>query len=265
VANLLRLLAARNALYLGASFFVMAGFQFIMCAVVGTMNISGAFEELVKTMPPLIQTMLSEQLLGGVTSRGLLAFGWNHPITQALGTAMAIVLASRAVAGEIEHGPIELLLSQPISRAEYLTAQTFFGLLSLGALTACGALGTAIGQWSFELKILGAMDVLRLGSNYFALQSAWLGITMLFSVVGREGGRVGGTVFLIAIVSYIVQVVGTLWNGAAFLLPISLHHYYTPQSIVTGEGFSLSLGILGGITLLTLGISLRQFRRRDVP
>jgi len=35
--------------------------------------------------------MIENQLLGGLSNRGILAFGWNHPVAQALGTALAII------------------------------------------------------------------------------------------------------------------------------------------------------------------------------
>jgi hypothetical protein len=91
--NLLRRLAARHAAFLLICSVLLGLFELLMCAIVSTMNLSGAFNELMKSAPAFLRSMIGEEFLGGLTTRGILAFGWNHPIAQALGTAVAIVLA----------------------------------------------------------------------------------------------------------------------------------------------------------------------------
>src|SRR5262249_61009467 len=112
-ANLLRHLAVRHAPFLAASAALLAAFQFLICAAVGSVDVSGALEALVRSLPPLLQEIVSSQLFGGFTARGLLAFGWSHPITHALGSAVAVVPAARARAGGPATGAPEPLLTQP--------------------------------------------------------------------------------------------------------------------------------------------------------
>ena len=137
-----------------------------------------------------MQEIVSSQLFGGFTPRGLLAFGWSHPVTHALGSAVAIVLATRAVAGESETGAIELLMSQPLSRGAYFAAHVVFALAAIASLSAAGVLGTVIGQGVFEIERFGPGPLLRLALAYSLLQGAVFGITLLLSAFGREGGRV---------------------------------------------------------------------------
>lgn len=264
--NLLRRLAARHATFLAISMILFGGFEFLMCVLVITVNISGAVGEIMKSLPPSIQSMLGEEFLGGLTTRGILAFGWNHPIAQALGTAMAIVLGTRGFAGEIESGTMELLLSQPLSRMSYFFTQTLFAVSALAALSLAGVVGTIIGQNVFELARFEVRTLLELAFNFFLLQSAWFGITLAFSVFGRESGRVASAAFFLALISYLVQAIGRLWPAAAFLLPYSLHNYYSPQAmLVESRPMGKSLLVLFSVLVLSVGFAAWRFQRRDIP
>ena len=128
--NLLKRLARRLGLFAGVITAVLAGFEFVICAVVSTINVPALFAELAKSLPPLMKDLIV-QYIGGFGPADLLAFGWAHPVALALGAAAAIVLASRAVAGEIEAGTLELVLSQPLSRDRYFAGQVVFGLAVL--------------------------------------------------------------------------------------------------------------------------------------
>lgn len=264
--NLLGRLAGRHAIFLAFSIVLLAGFEYLICVIVSTVNVSGAIEELMKFIPPFLSSLVSEQLFAGLTSRGILAFGWNHPIPQALGAAVAIVLATRAVAGEVESGVMELLLSQPFSRMSYMAAQTSFGFMSLALLSLAGVAGTTIGQEYFELGLFNSAALLKLALNYFLLQSTWFAITLVFSVFGRESGRVASAAFLLALISYFVNVIGTLWSDATFLLPYSLHAYYSPQAIlVQGTLAAKSVLVLSGVLIACIGFAAWRFQRRDIP
>jgi len=266
VRNLLRSLVARHAAFVALSGLFLAAFQYLICAAVASVDVSGALEKLLESLPPMLQSMLSATLFSGFSMHGLLAFGWNHPIAQALGAAVAIVLAARAVAGEAETGAIELLLSQPLSRGRYFVAQAGFALAALALLSLAGLGGTLLGQRVFHLEPFATAALVRLGGDYLLLQCAWFGITLLFSAFGREGGRVASAGFLVALASYIVQVIGQLWERAAFLAPYTLQHYFQPQDIlVKGEGIAKPAAVLLGVALVTTAAAWWRFRRRDLP
>ncbi len=264
--NLLRWLAARHAVFVFTCAILLAAFEFLICALVATIDIGAALTELKKSAPPFMRSMLGEEFFGSLTSRGLVAFGWNHPIAQALGGAIAIVLASRAIAGEIENGALELVLSQPLSRMKYFVSQSTFAVAALALLGICGAAGTLAGQHFYELRVFESSSLMKVFVNYFLLQSSWFALTLAFSVFGREGGRVSGAVFLLALFSYIVSVIGRLLPSAAFLLPFSLYSYYSPQAIlIESKSGMASFFVLFTLSVLCLGVAAWRFQRRDIP
>jgi len=264
--NLLRQLAARHAVFVLTCAVLLAAFEFLICALVATIDIGAALTELKKSAPPFMQSMLGEEYFGNLTSRGMVAFGWNHPIALALGAAIAIVLASRAIAGEIESGTMELVLSQPLPRIKYLMSHVAFASAALLTLSLGGAAGTMAGQNFYGLRVFETDALLKLLMNYFLLHGSWYTLTLAFSVFGREGGRVSGAAFLIALLSYIISVIGKLLPSAAFLLPYSLYNYYSPQAILieskSGVG---SFSVLFTFSAICLGIAAWRFQRRDIP
>jgi ABC-type transport system involved in multi-copper enzyme maturation permease subunit len=245
---------------------LLAGLQFLICGIVAMINIPEIMNSALQNIPPFMRALIEQQFFGGLTQKGLLAFGWNHPIALAIGTAVAIVFASRAVAGEIESGAMELLLSQPISRLNYFTGHVLFALTSIALLSLIGVGGTLIGIHVYSLAPIEGIILFKVAFNFFLLHSAWYGITLLFSVFGREAGRVAFIGFLLALVSYFVQVIAQLWTKAAFLLPYTVHTYYSPQKIfVNGELKPISVIVLVGLIVASICIAGWRFRKRDIP
>lgn len=264
--NLLRFLAARHAGLVIVGGVLLGGFEWLICAVVASVDVSGALGTLVQSLPPLMQTLVSEQFLGDFSKSSLLAFGWAHPIAQAAGAAVAIVLAARAVAGESETGAIELTLGQPLARRAYLGAHVLFALAALLVVTLAGLTGMLAGGRAYGLEPFALRDVARLGLDYFALLVALYGLTLAFSAFGREGGRVALAGFLVALLSYLVQVIGSMWAPWERLVPYTLHAYYVPRDILAhGAGVARPVGTLLGVALAGLCVAWARLERRDLP
>lgn len=263
---LLHLLALRHAPFVAACALLLAAFEYLICTAVFAANVSGALQAIIDSLPPLMQNLVATQFLGGLSERGLLAFGWNHPIAHALGTAPAIVLGARAVAGECEMGTLELLLAQPFSRGRYLATQACFALLALALLALVGVAGTLVGLRVQQQSPFAVPRLLGVGGNFVLLLWAWYAVTLALSAGMREGGRAAGIAFLLALLSYTGQVIGRVWPAASFLLPWTLHDYYSPPALLLGAAsLARPALVLGAVTAGGLGLGAWRFRRRDVP
>ena len=244
---------------------VLAAFEFVLCAVVASMDVTTALSQITAFAPPLMRAMIEQNMAGG-SPAAVLSFGWNHPIAHALPAAVAITLSARAIAGEIETGAIELVLAQPISRAQYFAAHVLFGAGALAAVLGGGMLGTALGEQVFALNAFGAERYAMLFLNAFLLQFAIYALTLTASAFGRESGRVALIGVLVAVSSLIVNVVGALWSKAEFAKPLSLHNYFDPRDILTlGRLPASSLLILALVAGIAITVAFTRFARRDLP
>ena len=263
--NIIRRQLERAGVFLATVGLVLAGFEMVLCAIVGSVDTGAAFSQLSQFAPPALRAMLEQNLAGG-SPTAMLAFGWNHPVAHALLSAVAITLAARAIAGEVESGAIELVLAQPVSRAGYFAAHLLFGIGALAAMLLAGLAGTALGQRIWGLEAFGLERLAPLFLNALLLQLAIYGITLLFSSFGREAGRVALAGVLVAVVSFLVNVVASLWNRAAFAKPWSLHHWFEPRDILVGGDLAgSSVLVLAVVAGVAVGAALAQFVRRDLP
>ena len=244
---------------------LVGGFELLMCVIIANVGVNNALDQILVFAPPMVRALV-EQGIGGTSPAALIAFGWNHPIPHAVGAAVAITLATRSVAAEIENGAIELVLAQPISRGRYLAAHVLFAGLVVTLLAAVGFLGTTLGERVMHLTGIATNRALLIALNYVLLQSAVFGIALVFSAFGREAGRVALAAFVVTLVSYLINAVATLWSAAAFLDRYSLHSYFRPRVIVTTGSFGWdAVVVLGGIAVLGIGAASWRFVTRDLP
>ena len=263
--NLMRRLLGRHAIFLAAVALVLAGFELVICAVVASVDIESAFGPMMQFAPPVMRAMIEQSIPGG-SPAAVLAFGWNHPVVHALLSAVAIALAARAIAGEVESGVIELVMAQPLSRAEYFAAHALFGVAALAAVLVAGLAATAIGQRVFGLEPFGVQRLALLFANAMLLQAAIFAVTLLASSAGREAGRAAIVGVLVAVVSFLVNAVATLWSRAAFAKPFSLHGYFDPREVlVNGELGAGAVIVLSSVTAIAVAVAFGIFSRRDLP
>jgi ABC-2 type transport system permease protein len=257
----------RHGPFLAAIGLLLCGFQVLICAIVANINIEGALQEITQSLPPFMRNFISEELALSVSGRGLIVFAWNHPVVHAMLAAVMIMLASRAIAGEIEGGTMELVLAQPISRRTYLTAQSIFAVVVLIALLGLMLGGIRLALSLFELQqILSWPAFLPVAINLFSLEMAIYGMTLALSSLSREGGRVVTVALLFVLISFLLQAVARLWPAIQFLQHYTIFEYYSPQRIVMNEGtpwrnivLLVALGLVGG------GAGWWKFMRRDIP
>jgi ABC-2 type transport system permease protein len=252
---------------------------------------------------------VSQAVLGGADLRferpmDFLAVGLLHPVVIILASVWAVGRAGGAVAGELDRGTMELLLSQPVPRNRLILAHLIVDAIVIPMICLAFFAGTQIGiavVGPFEIdytavrkavtkespllaanldipaepermEISGAAQFPAL-FNLAALIFALSGITLALSAYGRSRWKVIGYGILVGLGMFIVNVLGQLWDAAAFLRPISVYYYYQPQKIMLREEWSTSLfgapvpavGMLVAVGLAGYGIALRVFTRRDLP
>ncbi len=264
--NLLRRLARRNRFFLLICGVALGVFQLLVCAAVSTLNVQAVGAQLLSSLPPMMQAMFGQQMMMLFTPAGLLAFGWNHPITIAIGAAVAIALASRAIAGEVESGAIELLLAQPLSRWSYLATQLLFGLGAVAFLAASGLAGSYLGEIVWKLALFRPGQAFALAFTFWLLNGACFAFAFMLSAFGREAGRVAGLAFIAVLASYLLQAIGRFWSRAAFLLPWSIYERYSPRILLaSGRVPGDALAVLGGVLVVSLALASLRFASRDLP
>ena len=196
---------------------------------------------------------------------GSIALGFIHPISLILVSVFAVGFAASAVAGERQRGTLEVLLARPVSRrtvyVTLLVAMLLFTGLAIAGLLAGTLAGAALG---------GVLDELDLARYPLVWLNGWL----LFAALGSIGLAASvsfdrlspalGITVAVTIVSYFLQVLGSLWPDAEALQPYSLFHYVKPMEVLEGETDPFGLGLLATVAVIGVIVALIVFPRRDL-
>jgi ABC-2 type transport system permease protein len=247
----------------------------------------------------VMQSVIGGDQLKFEKAQDVLSIGYVHPLIQVLFCLWAIGRAAGAIAGEIDRGTMELLLAQPLPRGRIVLAHLCvdIALIPVLCLSLWGGLwaGSAmVGQFkpdmdAFKEFPLAAQEVdpalLQMHIDDFGAPLvnvagflfAVSGLTMWLSAAGRYRWRVIGIAIVLVLIQFVMNIIGQIWDGIAFLRPFSVFYYYQPQQIVLRGSWYVPLEPLGltaqipmMAVLLALGVlgyamALRVFRRRDLP
>jgi ABC-2 type transport system permease protein len=244
---------------------------------------------------------ISQSVMGGADVRferpnDFLAVELLHPVVLTLCGLWAVGRASGAIAGELDRGTMELLLSQPVPRGRLIFAHGLVDLAVIPLICLSLVAGTQLGLWlvgpfSVDFTMLDKLtagaptrfkidhgpDVLDVSAarqiwgtvNTAGLMFAFSGISIAISSVNRSRWTATGYACFIYIAMFITNVVGQLWDTVAAIRPASLFFYYQPQKIWllgdwTVSGIPVMLVLLG-VGVIGYGVAYRVFTQRDLP
>jgi ABC-2 type transport system permease protein len=222
---------------------------------------------------------VSQAVLGGADIRferptDFLVVEMLHPVVIILITLWAVGRTGGAVAGEIDRGTMELLLSQPVPRDRLIVAHLIVDLIVIPVIVASILLGTQLGLW-FTGPFIENHDVFndlppaaqliakangpkelpvdtsgqwKAALNLCGLAFAISGVTLAVSSLGRSRWRALGWATLIVVVMFLVNVVGQLWEPVGRLRPFTLFFYYQPQTVWLKGTWMADVGEVFGLT-----------------
>ena len=219
-----------------------------------------------------------------------LAMGMLHPIVLTLFVVWAIGRAAGAVAGELDRGTMELLMSQPVPRNRLILAHFLVDLIVLPIICLAFFAGTqfglaVVGDFIPDYSVLKNLDgpfagrirqlipaeptplpVSGMGelpglTNTFAFMFAVSGITIAISAAGRSRWKVVGYAVLVVVVMFVANTIGQLWEPAGWVRPLTLFFYYQPQKVMLDDNWLVNVGaawsgaptVPGIAVLLTVG------------
>ena len=199
------------------------------------------------------------------TLPGTIALGFIHPIAVALTLVFALGFAVASVAGERQRGTLEVLLARPLSRRRLYLTLLVATILFVAIAMAAQVLGTFIG--SSLSGSLAELQPERLGLMWLngLLVFAAFGSIALAASVSFDRLTPALAVSLgFVLVSYFLEIIGSLWIDARGLQPYSLFHYLDPKGALNGTmtvgDWLIPLGVFGAGVIAALVV----FPRRDL-
>lgn len=220
--------------------------------------------ELVEDIPLLSQF---SQFGGGdvFSLHGSIALGFIHPFTLVLMGIFAIGFATASTAGERQAGTLEVILARPIARRRYLLTLFAAGAVFLALLLAAHLAGSVAGA-----TVMGVADELSLGNLPLLFLVGWL-MFLAFMAIGfatsvtfdRLAPALSITLAIV-LISYLLEVIGSLWPDAAFLRGYSLFNHLAAKDVLDGELDPADVALFSAVTVAALAYAWVVFPRRDL-
>jgi ABC-type transport system involved in multi-copper enzyme maturation permease subunit len=256
-----------HLLFLIFAFILVGIFQLLMITLVVETDMLNVAKIFFSRFPPQVQQFLGEEFLAQFSVNGAVAFGYNHPIVLIFLAVIAIMLPARHIAGEIEGGSLELLLSLPIKRFKLAFSLWILSFLSLLVVIIGGWLGTIIGLMIYpQISGLPLSIIFRIGLNLWFLMITINAYTFFFSSISREAGKVTQRAAGLTLFFYFLSYTVKLWDKASFLKPVTIFTYYQPQALAMNQNLWLkNIVILAVLVIVFMVIAFRTISRRDIP
>lgn len=177
---------------------------------------------------------------------------------------LTLTYASAAIAGEIDKGTIELLLSQPISRLKIFLAKYFSGLLIITSfilLSNFSVVPFAL-LHNVDLQIQNFLTISILGFLFaFAIYGVCIMLSSFSSSRGRPMAITGG----LLIIMYALNVFSAFQESVENIKYLSFFHYYDfSAAAINNQLNALNIVVFLMVGVLTPIIGAIIFVKRDI-
>ena len=265
IALLLRSASQARYLMLGA-LTLLWGFQIIIIAQSAEIERASSFSRMADLLPGFLQRGLGNKALILATFKGMVAFGYFHPVVCILVAGVAMYLATE-VAHEVESGLVDVELARSMPRHRLLTRSLLLALAALIVAVSVMAVGTWMGARLFGagLDLPAAGVRVRLLGNLVALGSCLAGFALLVATLSRRWMTAFTTVMLTAVIAYMIDFLALGWRPMEAIAWLSPFHYYPALSIVAGDASTgTDVAVLLGSAAVFVATAYWQFHRRDL-
>ncbi len=175
-----------------------------------------------------------------------------------------LIAGAGLVAGEVENGTIDMMLSQPVSRERFLLAR-FGGVLAvLLAIAMACFLGLLLGM------AVSDVDASVAGLFFACLQLALLGLAVaavgVLLSVRTLSTRKSQMVLVGALVAeYALDLVSKIKTDLSGLGTFSIFHYFDPAEVVSsGRPDGVGVAVHLGVAAIAVLAAMLLFSRRDM-
>jgi hypothetical protein len=216
-------------------------------------------------LPSIVKSALGGEMLRMGNTAGLIAIGYNHPFVLFLYMLYAVGTPAGLLAGEVQRGTMELILSRSVTKTQVYLCAGLLTLVGMFALDLVMFLGTVAAVNFFTFKDRVPLDVFfRIAINGGLLASTFGAFSLLCAgTFGRVYAAVSVAVAFL-VVNYFVAILSNWWPRAAFLKPVTLFYLIDSSNLWVGWPLR-NMTILLVILLAAAGLGAVIWHRRDLP
>ena len=246
--------------------FMIFLFQIAICGVVHDNERVKALLQYMEMLPDFIKAFMGGEVLEVGNLAGLIAIGYQDPFVLLLYMLFAVGVPTALLAGEVQRGTMELILSRQTTKTHIYICAGFITVAGMYALVLVMFTGTVIATMLYdfyqEVPLYFFFKIAIVGG---LLASAVGGIALLAAACFRRGLAVSITVGYL-VVNYFVSIIADWWPRMKFLEPATIFNYVDGPAMFDKPGWPIG-DICVLLSLLTVSTVLGGiiWSRRDLP
>jgi ABC-2 type transport system permease protein len=180
--------------------------------------------------------------------------------------AFVIAFARNMIAGELQDGTLELLMSQPVPRWKVLTSEGAALLAGIVALVVATVVGVIVFGSAFAssggVNYAGLAAFIPVG---VCLALAIAGYSVLLSVVIDDPRRVAMAASALTLYFYLVHFAASYSKIMEKVDWFGIFHYYSPMDVIEKGSVPVkSVLVLLAFAAVGFGAALWAFQRKDI-
>jgi len=218
-----------------------------------------------EALPSIVKAALGGEMLRLGNTAGLIAIGYNHPFVLFLYMLFAVGTPTGLLAGEVQRGTMELILSRSTTKVQVYVCAGILTLAGMFALDLVMFLGTvaAVNIFTFQDRV--PLDVFfRIAINGGLLASTFGAFALLCAGTFARLYAAVGVAVAFLVTNYFLAVVSNWWPRMAFLKRATL--FYLIDSSNLWQGWPVrNMAILAALLLAAAGLGAVIWHRRDLP
>ncbi|UCD29786.1 MAG: hypothetical protein JSV03_04695 [Planctomycetota bacterium] len=241
--------------------------QIAVCGIVHDNEKVKMFLSFLELLPSVFKTALGGEELQATNVSGLIAIGYQHPLVLILYMLFAVGVPTRLLAGEVQNGTMELILSLSATKTQVYVCAGILTIVGMFALVLVMLLGTYVGtslyRFDEEIPLYPFFRIAIIGG---LLASAVGAISLLAAALFRRRSTAVGVTVAYLVVNYFACLVAELWPGMEFLGPTTLFWYIDGPKILHQSTWPLSdISVLTSILVTAAVAGGLIWQRRDLP
>jgi ABC-2 type transport system permease protein len=239
-------------------------FQIVLIGVAASFATTDSFEGLARIRLPQFVKMFG---MSRATFSGMSIYGYYEPLAVMLVVQLAIFIATEP-AGEVDRGLVDLVLARPLPRRHLVTRSIALTIAAtVGLMVAMGS-GTWIGlTWlsPADAALPSWQTIAMLMIHLTFLAVAFGCVALAAASWSERRGTAQGAVAIVAVGSYLIDIVGEGWARAEPVARLFPFHYYHGNAIIFGSARPiLDLSVFVGMAVAAASVAYWQFSRRDL-
>jgi hypothetical protein len=241
--------------------------QLAVCVTVRDNEMIGLMQSFIARMPSFFKSAIGGEILQGGGVAAFIAIGYQHPMVLLLFMFFAVAAPSGLLAGEVQQGGMELILSRSVTKTQSYLCAGILTIAGMFALVLAMFLGTVVGVNIFNHdQEVALRPFFKLAINGGLLAAAVAAISLLSSAIFRRRSAAVGCAAIFLVINYFCWLFANWWAPIKLLGPYTLYHYVDgPRIFVEGEWPLDDMCVLLAIIVIAAVAGGIVWRRRDLP